>query len=249
VADWAALRDAYGSAVEVPKLLARVAAGDDPDAWYDLWSCLCHQGTVYSASFAALPELLAIAERASSAERVQPLQLAGAIVASKDVQGSRADFARDLPKLLPCFDEIASNTLLSKPALSELEFLYVLQAALAFREVVPWNTMLDRLPDGELDGECGRCGAVIVVRLDDSGASVGSEESSEDPTNRLAPADPGRLSSMSRWMLETARSAGHLVLASRLLQLFATGPCPACGRIGCVEEWVAAEVASWRRPE
>jgi len=30
--------------------------------WFELWSRLCHQGDVYSASFAAVPHILAIAD-------------------------------------------------------------------------------------------------------------------------------------------------------------------------------------------
>ena len=64
---WETLHGAYGPAKELPVLLARarVAPGskrytDEP--WFTLWSTLCHQGDVYTASYAALPELIAIAE-------------------------------------------------------------------------------------------------------------------------------------------------------------------------------------------
>jgi len=63
---WGTLRGAYGPATEVPLLLktARVAPAsktysDEP--WFSLWSTLCHQGDVYSASYAAVPELIDIA--------------------------------------------------------------------------------------------------------------------------------------------------------------------------------------------
>jgi len=57
--EWASLRDAYGSAEKVADLLATVATSgtDEGGPWNDLWSRLCHQGTVYSASYAALPML------------------------------------------------------------------------------------------------------------------------------------------------------------------------------------------------
>lgn len=53
--EWASLRDAYGSAELVPALLAAIeeAGTDDGDLWVGLWSRLCDQGTVYSASYAA----------------------------------------------------------------------------------------------------------------------------------------------------------------------------------------------------
>ena len=65
--DWGKLSHAYGGAEDTPELLdqaRRAPAGgsyrDEP--WFSLWSALCHQGNVYTASYAALPELLAIAQ-------------------------------------------------------------------------------------------------------------------------------------------------------------------------------------------
>ena len=49
-----------------------------------MWSRLCHQGTVYTASYAALPLLADIAERHGPAGYVAALDLASAIVASTD---------------------------------------------------------------------------------------------------------------------------------------------------------------------
>lgn len=64
--DWTRLRHAYGSAADVPELLQaarRAPAGGDHrnEPWFSLWSSLCHQGDVYTASYAAVPELVAIA--------------------------------------------------------------------------------------------------------------------------------------------------------------------------------------------
>ena len=84
--EWEKLRHAYGDAGDVPALLERArrapAGGhytDEP--WFSLWSALCHQGDVYTASYAAVPELVAIA-RARIAEHAaarECLLLAGTI--------------------------------------------------------------------------------------------------------------------------------------------------------------------------
>jgi hypothetical protein len=62
-ARWNELQHAYGSASDVPLLLRSIAS--DPASssstegpWFDLWSALCHQGDVYSASFAAVPHIV-----------------------------------------------------------------------------------------------------------------------------------------------------------------------------------------------
>lgn len=69
--EWLELEDAYGSAQNIPSLLSAVEADPSPkrnaeqEPWFSLWSALCHQDTVYSASFAAVPHLLRIASAAS----------------------------------------------------------------------------------------------------------------------------------------------------------------------------------------
>jgi hypothetical protein len=60
---WNELEHAYGNASDIPGLLKQlsalpVAAGED-EPWFSLWSALAHQGDVYSASFAAVPHVIA----------------------------------------------------------------------------------------------------------------------------------------------------------------------------------------------
>lgn len=59
---WSSLADAYGPAVNIPRLLRQLESfpPSKPDAepWYSLWSALCHQGDVYTASFAAVPHII-----------------------------------------------------------------------------------------------------------------------------------------------------------------------------------------------
>jgi hypothetical protein len=65
--DWSKLRHCYGPATDVPDLLAQAAvappprANTDDEPWFTLWSSLCHQHDVYTGSYAAVPELVAIA--------------------------------------------------------------------------------------------------------------------------------------------------------------------------------------------
>jgi len=60
---WSTLQHAYGSASDIPELLQQLnglpsATGND-EPWFSLWSALAHQGDVYSASFAAVPHVVA----------------------------------------------------------------------------------------------------------------------------------------------------------------------------------------------
>ena len=61
--DWEELRHAYGSAQNMPELLEQLAAFPQEDScedepWFTIWSSLYHQGDIYSASFAAVPEIV-----------------------------------------------------------------------------------------------------------------------------------------------------------------------------------------------
>jgi hypothetical protein len=44
--DWSRLSHAYGSAEDIPALLDQIASDPAPERWNDLWSALCHQGSV-----------------------------------------------------------------------------------------------------------------------------------------------------------------------------------------------------------
>jgi hypothetical protein len=60
---WSELQHAYGAASDIPSLLRQLAdypseANYQAEPWFTLWSSLCHQGDVYSASFAAVPHII-----------------------------------------------------------------------------------------------------------------------------------------------------------------------------------------------
>ncbi|WP_344534892.1 hypothetical protein [Streptomyces albiaxialis] len=78
--DWAALEHAYGPADDIPALL-RAAAGPDvaaevrDEALDELFSSLCHQGSVYSATAAAVPFVARLARDAGPGVRLPLLWL------------------------------------------------------------------------------------------------------------------------------------------------------------------------------
>lgn len=64
---WDQLQHAYGPASDIPDLLKQLAADSrqkkstDDAPWHSLWSALCHQDDVYTASYAAVPHIVQIA--------------------------------------------------------------------------------------------------------------------------------------------------------------------------------------------
>lgn len=60
---WNELQHAYGAAGDIPALLEQLDSlpKDDGESapWFPLWSALAHQGDVHSASFAAVPHVIA----------------------------------------------------------------------------------------------------------------------------------------------------------------------------------------------
>ena len=79
---WRELAQAYGPAHDVPRLLAhldQVSGAERAELWLGLWATLCRRGRVYTASYAALPHLVAFAERHPPADRARALHLVAAI--------------------------------------------------------------------------------------------------------------------------------------------------------------------------
>lgn len=67
--NWNELKHAYGDAEDIPALLKQLElfpaeASYDQEPWFSLWSSLCHQDDIYSASLVAIPEIVATLEKA-----------------------------------------------------------------------------------------------------------------------------------------------------------------------------------------
>ena len=81
---WGELKHAYGAASDIPALLkslptAAVRQPHDAEPWFSLWSALCHQSDVYTASYAALPHILSAAAGRRPQDRAEYFLIAGTI--------------------------------------------------------------------------------------------------------------------------------------------------------------------------
>lgn len=226
VTDWASLRDAYGSAADVPALLAaaEAAAADEGGVWDELWARLHHQGTVYSASYAALPVLAGISRQHPPSGYVAALQLAAVILASRGPEDHavvRRRYENDVADLH------AAATASLPYANDDADFVYGLQALMAFEDGGVWQRNLHCLADGEVEIDCPSCDEHLLVDLDDTQVTVESFLDGSLPATAVTPLAPAATTVEGR-LLALALGHGRPGLAEKLPYLFGTATCPRC---------------------
>jgi hypothetical protein len=244
--DWSTLKHAYGNASDVPALLSNLSRDPHSSVWEELWSRLCHQGTVYSASFAALPVLVDVAEQWIPKDRSQLIALAASILASQDVHGGcRDEFLRPVAWVVPRFQRFCRESF-GETALSKHDFIYLLQASRSFEGDQFWGQELDHLASGEFPGTCPHCGIDLYLVIGEYGLFTTAEEwvmRSERPRTELGtikvrpgikctPIEPnsGILPEVGQQLCECAQAAQQHEVAEWIRHLFGTSVCPSCGR-------------------
>ncbi len=97
-ADWTGLRCARGDARGIPALLAQLDGASETswqsEPWHSLWAALCHEGEVHSASFAAVPHI--VAALAEAPERATPSHF----VLPASIELARARHDAEIPESL-----------------------------------------------------------------------------------------------------------------------------------------------------
>ncbi|MFG3000803.1 hypothetical protein [Streptomyces sp. NPDC048340] len=241
--DWSQLGHAYGSAEGIPALLDRIASEPNAELWNDLWSALCHQGSVYSASFAALPWLVCVADGDDREQAVSALTLAGASVAGAgqphDAGDVRLEYAAEIATLL----SVANNRLRS--ASDRTEYAYLLEAVLSFDGVLGWSEDLAwGLTNEEYEVSCPHCEASLFIVLGERGffSTSGDYALSEDDveTRPLRPADPAALDGIGRRLHDIALADGQREVANALTYVFGAAACPDCETSFSVSDQVSA---------
>lgn len=228
--DWSGLRHAYGPAEDIPRLLEQLSPDENAKVWEDLWSRICHQGTVYSASFAVLPYLLEAAHKWLPANRVMPLHLAAMIVISRDVEDSRETYMADHVQIAEDCRNLAVETL-KTTGLDRHKRIYLMEAALAFEGDVIWGQALDGLVRGEFQGKCRHCRTHLFVAIGTNGCFVAADEGIEklpDKRSTIAPASATDLLGAGAWLYEQSDKASDAELADWICNLFGSTTCPHC---------------------
>ncbi|WNO73274.1 hypothetical protein [Streptomyces sp. AM8-1-1] len=245
--DWSQLSHAYGPADDIPRLLDDAESDPAGPAWDSLWSCLCHQGTVYSASFAALPRLAAMAQRFSATDRQAPLVLAGAIVAGVDrphgCDDPHISHAADIATLIRLTEEI-----LRHPEVDAAPDTYVclLETLLSLEGAEVWGGQLDGLNSEEYEVPCPRCEAENFIVFGEYGHfSTLDEMYMREPSagnKPLMPAEPGAMEGLAARLHARAVGDGQIEVARKLTYVFGSASCADCGAVFRVDQ---AVVARW----
>ena len=224
--DWATAQDAYGPAAAVPSLLARAAADPhDSDAWDDLWSSLCHQGTVYEASFLAIPTLAAMARSATAAAYSQPLNLLASIAGSTDVCGTldtRGRYAAEFSSCLPAAHAYAAA------AANDSDFCYALSVVAGLRGEPTWHEVLTFVADGEAFPLCPVCGVDLRLALDTQPPRVSLSWGDGPDGPELVRADRDAIRGFGVELLSLASRCSRPAVTGRLLALLGVCVCPDC---------------------
>jgi hypothetical protein len=225
--EWSSLRDARGPAERVPVLLAAAAAAgpDEQDPWDDLWDRLCHQGTVYSASYAALPALTKMSRRGDPDGYVLALHLAADIIASTDGPEDRAMIRQRYRHELADLCLVAARNL--RHAKDDTAFVYLLEALMAFEDGGVWQRNLHQLANGEAEFECPSCGEFLSLGLDGPPFQLESGTDASVAPTTVTPAEPSPATVEGR-LLALARANDRPAVAAALPHLFGDATCPHC---------------------
>lgn len=163
---WSELSHAYDQASDIPSLLRQLKTAPPPKEydtppWGNLWSALCHQGDVYTASYAAVPHLVNIAFTKPIRERVHHISLVGSIEI-----GRHLDKAPPIPDFLKeaYFDALKQIPKLVLECLErdweDYEYKALFSALVAVRGKVAFGKAISMLDDAVT---CPACNTIFVT--------------------------------------------------------------------------------------
>ncbi len=226
---WGELRQAYGPADGIPEILRTLERGDSvsggaEDVWDDIWSSLCHQGTVYTASYAAVPHIVRIGAAVPLADQNKFWAFVGAVAVSTD--------AAPVPEFLrPAYEEAVQRAELHaldcfRPGIDEESAWWLLIAVAGLRRLTSIEDALQGLLSEEICTSCPRCGIDLYVSTAERPFTVSDDV---DGKGRSAPLlDVRDPNDEVRRLAGLATRAGLADLPHQLSTLEHRARCPAC---------------------
>jgi hypothetical protein len=180
---------------------------------------------VYSASYAALPALAQMSAQHDPSGYVAALHLAAAIIASNDGPEDTVAVRQRYEHEVADLRAVASRNL--QHARDDTEFVYGLQALMAFEDGGVWQRTLDYLADGEASLECPSCGEDLLLSLDDPTPLVSSFSDASLTPTAATPREPSA-PTVEGCLLSLAQANDRTAIAAKLPYLFADSTCPNC---------------------
>jgi hypothetical protein len=232
---WGLLEDAYGSAEQIPRLLAELESASE-ESLKELFGRICHQMSVYSSSIAAFPHLVTIASKLADNTSLQAetLCLAGAICESHDFERElhRSEFAGALEAALPVAIGLAVASL--GKAEDQNQAIYLLKSIAAFEQMQPLARVLEGFSSEEFTLECPSCSTELYVWPCTDGLFVAAEDPvTHKKTKRslVSPSMPNLANGKDEFLWIEQRSSGATSLSEvrgKLPFLFGEASCPKC---------------------
>ncbi|AKJ05861.1 hypothetical protein ATI61_110390 [Archangium gephyra] len=237
--EWTRLQHAYGPAGDIPELLERFQEQPDEEDWDELWSCLCHQYTTYSATYAALLHIADIARTRPSSEWGQFLSFAGTVIACTKEGDVPDAYRADVARAVESFRALAGEAVLNHPH-EQPEFVMLLESLAALHGSRTLGLQLSRLNDEEFQGVCPHCEAELFITVEAAAMTVTVEDPVFHPQAKRtavvpasADAPPWTPSLLHHVNVASLRAlaghVGHPRVAEWLRYLEGRGSCPACG--------------------
>ncbi|MEU0504507.1 hypothetical protein [Nocardia sp. NPDC005998] len=196
--------------------------------WTDLWDELYHQHSGENAC-AALPELAEIASSGTPADRLQAVELAGALIASAVPYTAeiRDRYASEISAMLR---EVRSE--LVEDCMGDDHepdaFVYRLQSMLAFEETTVWSQKLDGLVTGEFEIECPMCFATMFLVIGKHSFFTCWDDYALGDVDKipLVAAVPDQLTDLGDRLYRLAVAGRQHTVARQLTFLFGRATCP-----------------------
>ncbi|WP_460666444.1 hypothetical protein [Kribbella swartbergensis] len=156
---------------------------------------------------------------------VAALHLAAAIVASNDGPEDTAVVRQRYEDEVADLRTVATRNL--QHATDDTEFVYGLQALMAFEDGGVWQRNLDCLANGEASLECPSRGEDLLLDLDSPKPRVASFADASLAPTAVTPLEPSAPTVEGR-LLALARTNDRTAIASKLPYLFGGSACPRC---------------------